>query len=183
MKPMALLSLKVLPWSVAGRRQGSPCRIGPRSLDVAALDDVDLVAEFLLPHSELVARRRRAAMVPGLPTTMSGSCRFNAVMDESRPFLVHAVIELAEPILTGESAPIGARTPKHELASCWVAWHREGVTMGELANRLDDTLHITAGNREGLAVMPLLNEVSRWLTEVDEQCGAGVLRSCAGVRR
>jgi hypothetical protein len=97
------------------------CRIGPTTLDVAGLDDVDLVAESVLPHGVLVGavargcdgarsaidgrdvtvaestRNSVACVTPsssaarmtsmlfdgtGLPTTMIGSCRFNAVGDE-----------------------------------------------------------------------------------------------------
>ena len=112
---------------------------------------------------------------------MIGSCRFNAVGDKSRPFVVHAVNEPAEPILTDESAPTGAREPRR--TSWRRARPRGTVTMGEPANRLDDTLRNTAGNRERLALTLINGEVSQWPTEVYVEGGAGMLHLHAGVRQ
>jgi hypothetical protein len=42
----------------------------------------------------------------------------------------------------------------------WRRARRRGtVAIGELANRLDDMLHSTAGNREGVAVMVIVGGV------------------------
>ena len=52
------------------------------------------------------------------------------------------------------AAPAGRPSPpEDELAPRWAASHHEGVTIGELPNRLDDTLHEAAENREGVSVM------------------------------
>ena len=112
---------------------------------------------------------------------MIGSCRFNAVDDESRPLVVHPVNEPADPILTDESAPTGAREPRR--TSWRRARPRGTVTMREPANRLDNTLHNTAGNRERLALTLINGEVSQWQTEVYVEGGAGMLALHAGARQ
>jgi hypothetical protein len=111
-------------------------------------------------------------------------CMVPLVGDELRAFLVRAVKELTEWILTAEAAPTGTpEPPDDELAPCWTASHREAVTMSEPTDRLDDTLHNTAGISECLPIMLTIGERSQRLTEAYVDGGAGLLHLRARVRR
>jgi hypothetical protein len=106
------------------------------------------------------------------------------VGDELLAFLVRAVNELTERILTGEAAPTGTSEPADdELAPRWTASLGETVTMSEPTDRLDDTLHNTAGISECLSIMLAIGERSQRLTEAYVDGGAGVLQLRARVRR
>jgi hypothetical protein len=67
-----------------------------------------------------------------------------------------------------EPQRIGARPVDHRRPSA----QRKGPS--RLANRLDDKLHHTAGNRGGVPVMLTIGEPSRWLTDVYVDGDAGV---------
>jgi hypothetical protein len=63
------------------------------------------------------------------------------------------------------------------------ASRRGAVAMCELADRLHNTLHSAAANREDVRIMLTIGEQPQSLTEADVNDGAGVLRPRTGVRR
>jgi hypothetical protein len=65
----------------------------------------------------------------------------------------------------------------------WTASRRGAMAMSELADRLHNTLHIAADNREDVQITLAIGEQSQSLTEADVNGGAGVLHPRTGVRR